>query len=448
MTGRGCCAQEDERRAEVEAEFRAAESALEPAIKEAKGVRELKQQLWTARQKLEILDVLMTAEHNAVADYVPEDEAERALAVAHGTSNGRPVSWHPFVNPRGLGPSDELDEEGRFAAAAAAAELVLRNERWATDLHLKGTVEASRWYKEAKVTAERCKGAVALVSKLVAAVSVPDGIEDAVEDVLRLSVLVLGDAGAGRGARDIVLPIRATVEMLVVKLVEKNWPMLSPDVCMALQLVYNGRSLPRADALVEHEIVSGDQLHLLLPSGATLPPDNETNQFYQPKSSTGFVDGTADGLSKSIASLKARLSSISFVMAESQWAVTRAVLLDREICWIDGARERLTSLRQLVEDSGAGVPRTKLLQDEADKLEAMANRKKKRGDPYDDDWSWAPGGVKEAASRAQLARLKREQAALAEESERTKPASLSKTGVGVEDWRFTQVCFPAAGTLH
>eukprot|EP01048_Picozoa_sp_COSAG05_P015930 COSAG05_NODE_1982_length_3748_cov_1.987942_1_plen_1054_part_10 len=347
---------EDARKESVECELKVSEAALKPAIEAAQGAKELKQQLWTARQKLAILDVLMTAEHSAVADYVPEDQAERALAVAHGTSNGRPVSWHPFVNPRGLKPEQELDEVGRFAAAAAAAELVLRNERWLTELLLKGTNEAARWHKKAKLQGLQAKGAVALVTKLIDDVTVPDDIEDDIEDVLRLSILVLGEAGAGKGARELVLPIRATAEMLLVKLVEKNWPELDAEIKVKLQLVFKGRTIPSADALVEHEIVSGDRLHLLLPQGAELPPEVEL-MHQNGTSTTGFTDGTAEGLATSIQTLKLRLSDLASAIAEGQWASTRAIVVDRETCWIDGARECLSSLRELLEDSGAGVPR-------------------------------------------------------------------------------------------
>jgi hypothetical protein len=34
---------------------------------------------------------------------------------------------------------------------------------------------------------------------------------------------------------------------------------------VALQVVYRGQVLPAADALVEHEVTSGERLHLLLP---------------------------------------------------------------------------------------------------------------------------------------------------------------------------------------
>ena len=58
-------------------------------------------------------------------------------------------------------------------------------------------------------------------------------------------------------------------------------------------------------------------------------------------------------------------------------------------------------------------------------------------DPVDrNDWSWAPG-VADAARRAQQ-RRSRLQAAEEAEAERQKRASKSKTGVGIEDWRFEQ----------
>jgi hypothetical protein len=39
----------------------------------------------------------------------------------------------------------------------------------------------------------------------------------------------------------------------------------SSEIAVALQVVYRGQVLPAADALVEHEVTSGERLHLLLP---------------------------------------------------------------------------------------------------------------------------------------------------------------------------------------
>ena len=64
---------------------------------------------------------------------------------------------------------------------------------------LKATEQPSTWYKEAKVNAQR-QGALALVAKLVADVA-PDQIEDEVDDVPWLTILVLGEGGAGKGPR-------------------------------------------------------------------------------------------------------------------------------------------------------------------------------------------------------------------------------------------------------
>ena len=56
----------------------------------------------------------------------------------------------------------------------------------------------------------------------------------------------------------------------MVKLVEENWPDLEPQDAVKLQVLYKGQVLPAQDALVEHEIVSGEKLHLLLPPGCKL----------------------------------------------------------------------------------------------------------------------------------------------------------------------------------
>jgi hypothetical protein len=140
-----------------------------------------------------VLDVLRAAE-NAAVEYVPEDAAERAEMVSHGTSQGRPVGWHPFVNP-GTGEEEAPDEDACFAAACDDAEELLRDARWEVKLRLKGSAEAAGWFREARERARRARGALLLVAKLIAAVKVPDDIEDEVEDVLRLSVLVLGEGG-------------------------------------------------------------------------------------------------------------------------------------------------------------------------------------------------------------------------------------------------------------
>ena len=308
---------------------------------------------------------------------------------------------------------------------------------------LKATEQPSTWYKEAKVNAQRAKGALALVAKLVADVSVPDQIEDEVDDVLRLTILVLGEGGAGKGPRELAVPVRATSEMVMVKLVEENWPDLEPQDAVKLQVLYKGQVLPAQDALVEHEIVSGEKLHLLLPPGCKLPADREP-EVAAIKSRTGFVDGTADGLLTSVHSLKSRLSSLSFAMAEDQWAVTRDQWVSRERDWLIGAAERMENLHDNLQSSGVGVPRPAPSMEEKTRLLPFGSSTGKRLagqgiiDPVDrNDWSWAPG-VADAARRAQQKRRSRLQAAEEAEAERQKRASKSKTGVGIEDWRFEQ----------
>jgi len=303
------------------------------------------------------------------------------------------------------------------------------------------TADASKWYHEAKVKAQRAKGALMLVTKLIGAVNVPDDIEDEVDDVLRLTILVLGEGGAGKGPRELVVPVRATAEMVMVKLVEDNWPDLDPAAAVALQVLYNGLTLPAQDALVEHEIVSGEKLHLLLPPGCKLPEDKVTEKE-RVKSRTGFTDGSADGLLTSVHNLKERLESLSFAMAEDLWAVMRDQFVMREREWLTGASERMQSLDQMIVDSGVGQPTEEPDMEEKRRLLPFGSGHGKRLTGVQlqvdhNDWSWAPG-VADAARKAQQKRDARFQATEEAEAERQKKQSKSKTGTGIEDWRFKQ----------
>lgn len=397
---------EEERSVEAQEEFKEAEEALAPAQEAAAGVKDIKQWIWTARQKLAVLEYFRSLE----ADHSNDD-------------------------------AEEEDEEIQFIRMAVEAELYLRGEKWACEQELKRTAEASVWYKSAKIQAQRTKGALALVEKLIAAVSVPDEIEDEVDDVLRLKILVLGDGGAGKGPRELVVPVRATAEMVMVKLVEENWPDLEPEAKVRLQVLYNGLALPAQDALVEHDIVSGEKLHLLLPPGCKLPADRDTEKD-RVKSRTGFTDGSADGLLTSVRSLKERLASLSFAMAEDQWAVLRDQWTLREREWLSGASERVSALHDMFVESGAGQMKEDPDLEERQRLLPFGSGHGKRltgiGINVDhNDWSWAPG-VADAARKAQLKRQARLDASEEAEVERRKKQSKSKTGTGIEDWRFRQ----------
>lgn len=399
---------EEERSVEAQEELKEAEEALGPAQEAAAGVKDVKQWIWTARQKLAVL------EHFRPLEAVPD----------HSNDDG-----------------EEEDEEIQFIRMAVEAELYLRGEKWACEQELKRTAEASGWYKNAKIEAQRTKGALALVGKLIAAVNVPDEIEDEVDDVLRLTILVLGEGGAGKGPRELVVPVRATAEMVMVKLVEENWPDLDPEAKVRLQVLYNGLALPAQDALVEHEIVSGEKLHLLLPPGCKLPADCDTEQD-RVKSRTGFTDGSADGLVTSVRILKERLASLSFAMAEDMWAVLRDQWTLREREWLSGASERVSTLKDMFVESGAGQMKEDPDLDEGRRLLPFGSGHGKRlaglGLNTDHkDWSWAPG-VADAARKAQLKRQARLDAAEEAEVERRKKQSKSKTGTGIEDWRFRQ----------
>lgn len=398
----------EERSAEAQEELEEAEAALGPAQEAAAGVKDVKQWIWTARQKLAVLEYFRPLE--SASDQFNDNEAQKG-------------------------------EEMQFAQMAVEAELYLRGEKWACQQELKRTAEASVWYKNAKIRAQRTKGALALVEKLIAAVNVPDDIEDEVDDVLRLTILVLGEGGAGKGPRELVVPVRATAEMVMVKLVEENWPDLDAEAKVRLQMLYNGLALPAQDALVEHEIVSGEKLHLLLPPGCKLPPDRMTEQD-RVKSRTGFTDGSADGLLTSVRTLKERLASLSFAMAEDQWAVVRDQWALREREWLSGASERVSNLKDMFVESGVGQLQDDPDLEERQRLLPFGSGHGKRlagvglnGDH--NDWSWAPG-VADAARRAQQKRQARLDAAEEAEAERQKKQSKSKTGTGIEDWRFKQ----------
>jgi hypothetical protein len=80
------------------------------------------------------------------------------------------------------------------------------------------------------------------------------------------------------------------------------------------------------------------------------------------------------------------------------------------VSWVDGARASLGKLRTTLLALQAGVPRTR---DEelVQQGQALSPTKKKRGDKaqgLQDDWAWAPSGVKEAAAKVQRAREQRE----------------------------------------
>jgi hypothetical protein len=399
---------EEERSVEAQEELKDAEEALGPAQEAAAGVKDIKQWIWTTRQKLAVLEYFRPLEA------VPDDREDGA---------------------------EEEDEGLRFARMAVDAELYLRGEKWACEQELKRTAEAAGWYKDAKVKAQRTKGALALVEKLVAAVNVPDEIEDEVDDVLRLTIQVLGEGGAGKGPRELVVPVRATAEMVMVKLVEDNWPDLDAEAKVRLQVLYNGLALPAQDALVEHEIVSGEKLHLLLPPGCVLPADRVTEKE-RVKSRTGFTDGSADGLLTSVRTLKERLASLSFAMAEDQWAVMRDQWTVREGEWLTGASERMTKLKEMFVESGVGEMKEDPDLEERQRLLPFGSGHGKRltgiGLNVDhNDWSWAPG-VADAARKAQQKRQARLDATEEAEAERQKKQSKSKTGTGIEDWRFKQ----------
>ena len=243
---------EDDRQTEAQDELKEAEEALGPAQEAAAGVKDVKQWIWTTRQKLAVLEIFRSLEDPL------DPDAE--------------LTGDPDID------AEPEDEDARFSRMAKEADLYLRGEKWASEQEMKRTADASKWYLDAKVKAQRAKGALMLVTKLIGAVNVPDDIEDEVDDTLRLTVLVLGEGGAGKGPRELVVPVRATAEMVMVKLVEDNWPDLEPADAVMLQVLYNGKKVPAQDALVEHEIVSGEKLHLLLPPGCKLPEDRVTEK--------------------------------------------------------------------------------------------------------------------------------------------------------------------------
>jgi hypothetical protein len=400
-------AETDDRLAAATKEHDVSKKAYDAARAASRHVGNTKRRLLAARKKQAVISHFVAAQEEAALILREETMRLQAAAAAEGGT---------YVDDGELAEMITPDYRG----AHVIGMRLLRHEDWQLSHLLKVTDEAYAWYRKARDDTLQARGAIRVLNEMITRVKAPGEIDDAETDVLRLSAAVLGGAGRARGVLAtcrVVVPVYATAEHLLVKMVEENWPGMSGEVATRLQVIFDGKAVAGAEVLVEAGIISSDKLQILLPPNTALPDGDEM------ESSTGFTTGTADGLHQSISTMQQQLHDLTTAIAEDQWAATYERHVRRELQATEGAMRQVESLHRIISAFDPDDP-------EAD-LPAVKERKKKMAEEIaavdgfaHDDWSWAPG-LAEAAAAAQEAAKARKRHAIIQPPPSEEP----------EDWR-------------
>ena len=310
-----------------------------------------------------------------------------------------------------------------YDSARSMALRLLRQNEWQLQHQLKVTDEVSAWYRASKEGNFEARGAIRILNKMIKRVKAPGDMDDEGTDVLRLTAAIIGGLGRAKGVLAtvrIIVPVYATAEHLIVKMVEENWPNLTPEVAAFLQVVFDSATIGGGDTLVEHGVVSGDSLQILMPPNTTLPEASDKDMGTR----TGFTNGTAEGLHDGIAAMKQRLHDITATIIGDQWAVTCEFYVRRELSAVQGCMSQLETLHDTIETSDVDEAHLPSVQKE---LREKRERIAKIEDSLRDDWTWAPG-LADMARAAQEEHRQKLLDEISNPSESTAP----------EDWRLRE----------